>query len=54
MKAKEILQAMNDVDTELVEMPAKSKKWMGWTAAAAAACLTLVLSVLFLNQPPAA
>ena len=53
MKAKEILQAMNDVDTELVAMPAKSKKWMGWTAAAAAACLTLVLSVLFLNQPPA-
>lgn len=54
MKAKDILQAMNDVDTELVAMPAKSKKWMGWTAAAVAACLTVVLTVLFFNQPPKA
>ena len=54
MKAKDILQAMNDVDTDLVQMPAKSKKWMGWTAAAVAACLTVVLTVLFFNQPPKA
>ena len=53
MKAKDILQAMNGVDPELVEMPAKSKKWMGWTAAAVAACLTIVLTVLFFNQTPA-
>jgi len=54
MKAKDILQAMNDVDTELVETPAKSKKWMGWTAAAAA-CLVAVLAVpFFLNNDPKA
>ncbi len=52
MKAKDILHAINDADPELVEVPAKSKKWMGWTAAAVAACLTIVLTVLFFNQPP--
>lgn len=51
MKATDVVQAMNDVDHELVQMPAKSRKWIGWTVAAATACLTLVLTVLFWNQP---
>lgn len=50
MKAKDILQAMNDVDPELVEMPAKSKKWIGW-AAGVAACLTVVLAASFFMKP---
>lgn len=50
MKAKDILQAMSDVDTELVNAPAKSKKWIGWTAAAAA-CLAIVLVAGFFMMP---
>ena len=50
MRAKDILQAMNDVDQNLIEVPVKSKKWIRWTAVAAA-CLAIIMAAGIFLRP---